>query len=75
MSTIADDKARNDPEHFEGGLKRENGVVLKSDHDDLGIWATAWHFKKVSSNSSLESNLRQSCLLYCRQSWCATYFA
>lgn len=42
-----DDKPQNDPEHFEGDLKRDNGVILKSDHDKLGVWATVWRFKKV----------------------------
>lgn len=34
--------------HLEGDQgHKENGMILKSSHDDLGVWATAKRFKKV----------------------------
>lgn len=39
---------KKDAEHFEDDPKHAHDVVLKSNHDNLGIWATAWKFKKVS---------------------------
>lgn len=33
--------------HLEGDPKHDNIVVLKSSHDDLGLLATVWKFRKV----------------------------
>ena len=68
-----EEKSRNDPEHFEGYLKQDNGAILKSDHDKLGVWATVWRFKKVSHNplSRIPFSDRPT-QLFSRQFWCVT---
>ncbi|KAJ3549491.1 hypothetical protein NM208_g479 [Fusarium decemcellulare] len=47
MADKAEIEARNDAEHDEGFHKKDYEVVLKSDHDKLGVWATVRRFKKA----------------------------
>ena len=53
-------KTWNDAEKFDVDLKHDHGVVLKSQHDNLGVWATVRRNKMVSTFSlfwSLRSTL------------------
>ncbi|KAF4472617.1 sugar transporter [Fusarium albosuccineum] len=47
MADKAEIEARNDAEHDEGFHKKDYEVVLKSDHDKLGVWATVRRFQKA----------------------------
>jgi hypothetical protein len=46
-------EALADAAHIENETKFEDGVVLKSPLDDLGLWATVKRFWKVKSRVSI----------------------
>lgn len=47
-------EAKQDVENVENtGTSHQGDTLLKSSHDDLGVWATAWRFKKAWASGTL----------------------